>query len=156
MWRAYPILDIVADAAALADPEIGLQRVGDALGAFWAPPLAVSFLRLVIAEGPRFPHLTQSFFNVGKTPAMDALKFYLEKLARLGLLAIDDAELAARQFLGLVNEPLLWVRVIGKCEEITPERRREVVRQAVCMFLGHYRKPKPARSGKPAVKAQAN
>ncbi|MGI4796590.1 MAG: TetR/AcrR family transcriptional regulator [Janthinobacterium lividum] len=140
VWDSYPIVDIVADGEALADPAIGLRRIGEAVAEFWAPAMAVSFLRLVIAEGARFPHLTRSFFDVGKTPAMKALTGYLDELARRGMLTIEDTELATRQFLGLIDEPLLWVRVVGQPEEVSLERRRLVVDQAVAMFLGHYRK----------------
>jgi TetR/AcrR family transcriptional regulator of autoinduction and epiphytic fitness len=139
VWSAFPVMDITADTDALADPELGLRRIGEAVAAFWAPAMAVSFLRLVIAEGPRFPKLTESFFAVGKTPAMGAVRGYLQELARRGFLVIDDAELATRQFLGLIDEPLLWVRVVGKAEESTPAQRAAVVDGAVRMFLGHYK-----------------
>ncbi len=157
VWRAFPVLDITTDAAALADPELGLKRIGEAVAAFWAPSLSIAFLRLVIAEGQRFPKLTESFFAVGKTPAMGAVRAYLEVLTERGLLCIKDSELATRQFLGLIDEPLLWVRVVGKAEEVTPEWRRTVVDQAVGMFLGFHR-VEPAGSGakrKPRVKTSA-
>ncbi len=138
VWSAFPVLDITTDADALADPEVGLRRIGQAVADFWAPPMAVSFLRLVIAEGPRFPKLTESFFAAGKTPAMSAIRTYLEELSRRGVLRIGDAELATRQFLGLIDEPLLWIRIVGRPEETSVEHRRTVVEQAVSMFLGHY------------------
>lgn len=62
VWRAFPAMDIATDAAALADPEIGLRRIGEAIATFWAPPLAVAFLRMVIADSRRFPDLLKSFF----------------------------------------------------------------------------------------------
>jgi len=56
-----------------------------------------------------------------------------------GLRKIDHPQRAARQFLGLINEPLLWARVIG-VEGVPPQKERfEVVDEAVQCFLSHYR-----------------
>ncbi len=139
VWNAYPVLEITGDAAAQADPEVGLQRIGAAVTAFWAPPLAVAFLRMVIAEGTRFPDLARDYFAYGKTPAMGALRDYIEEQARAGRLNVQDGELAARQFLGMINESTLWLRVIGLAEEVPPEQRRRVVDEAVALFLKYYR-----------------
>ncbi len=37
VWSAFPVLDITTDADALADPEVGLRRIGQAVADFWAP-----------------------------------------------------------------------------------------------------------------------
>jgi TetR/AcrR family transcriptional regulator, regulator of autoinduction and epiphytic fitness len=151
VWEAFPVMDIASEPEALADPVLGLSQIGMATAEFWAPPLAVAFLRLVIAEGPRFPKLTESFFGLGKTRAMGAVREYIIALAERGVLVVADAELATRQFLGLIDEPLLWVRVVGKHESSTHESRTIVVDQAVRIFLGHYMKAasslRPARAG---------
>ncbi len=33
VWSASPVMDIVADVAVLADPELGLRRIGEAVAA---------------------------------------------------------------------------------------------------------------------------
>lgn len=139
VWSAFPVLDIVAETETPADPEIGLRRIAAAVASFWEPPLAIDFLRMVIAEGQRFPDLTDSFFKHGKTPAMSAVRAYIEKQAELGTLSIKDSERATRQFLGLIDEPLLWIRVIGRDEKFTRAERQAVIGEAVDIFLGHYR-----------------
>lgn len=149
VWSAFPVLDIVAETESQADPEIGLRRIATAVAAFWEPPLAIDFLRMVIAEGPRFPDLTDSFFKHGKTPAMSAVRAYLEKQAALGTLAIKDSERATRQFLGLIDEPLLWIRVLGREEKFTRAQRQAVIDEAVAIFLGHYRAKNPAATATP-------
>ncbi|AFT86103.1 Putative TetR family transcriptional regulatory protein [Paraburkholderia phenoliruptrix BR3459a] len=147
VWSAFPVLDIVAEAETLSDPDIGLRRIASAVASFWEPPLAISFLRMVIAEGPRFPDLTESFFKHGKTPEMNAVRAYIEKQGELGVLSIKDGERAARQFLGLIDEPLLWIRVLGREEKFTRAERRAVIDEAVDIFLGHYRvKPKARKA----------
>ncbi len=147
VWSAFPVLDIVAEAEAQSDPDIGLRRIAMAVASFWEPPLAIDFLRMVISEGPRFPDLTESFFKHGKTPAMNAVRTYIEKQGELGTLRIKDGERAARQFLGLIDEPLLWIRVLGREEKFTRAERQAVVDEAVEIFLGHYRAKPKARKG---------
>jgi TetR/AcrR family transcriptional regulator of autoinduction and epiphytic fitness len=152
MWRAFPVMDIATEEAALADPEAGLRRIGYAITNFWAPPLAIAFLRMVIAEGPRFPDLTRSFFEVGKTPALSAVRNYIAELGRRGVLKITNAELSSRQFIGLIEETVLWVRVMGDEKQLTTQENEEVVEQAVAIFLGFYRAEVPVQTVKRIAK----
>lgn len=48
------------------------MRLGHAVAKFRVPPEAVAFLRMVIAEAPRFPALTRTFLDIGNGPAMVA------------------------------------------------------------------------------------
>lgn len=138
MWRAFPVMDIASDEDALNDPQTGLRMIGRGVAAFWSPPLAVAFLRMVIAEGPRFPELTRRFFEVGKTPAVSAVRNYIAELGRRGKLVIDDPELASQQFLGMIDETVLWVRIMGDPRELSVSYTDRVVDQAVAIFLGYY------------------
>ncbi|MGI4841437.1 MAG: TetR/AcrR family transcriptional regulator [Janthinobacterium lividum] len=139
MWQAFPVMDIASDEAALADPLVGLRTIGRGVASFWAPPMAVAFLRMVIAEGPRFPELTRRFFEVGKTPAVTAVREYIAALGKRGILDIQDAKLASQQFLGMIDETVLWVRVMGDPTELSVEETNEIVEQAVAVFLKFYR-----------------
>lgn len=138
VWSSFPVFDITRDETSLNDPRHGLLRLGQAVADFWVPPESVAFLRMVIAEGARFPGLTKTFLDVGKTPAMSAVADYLRELSKRKLVTIKNPALAARQFLGLIDEPLLWVRVVGLDEPYTPRQRRVIVENAVDMFLGFY------------------
>lgn len=138
LWCAFPVLDIVAQTQAQRDVKAGLTSIARAIVDFWTPPVAVDFLRMVIAEGRRFPQLTEIFFSQGKLPAMAAVRQYLETQARAGQLKINDFERAARQFLGLIDEPLLWIRVIGWPESSSEQQRQAVIEEAVTMFLLFY------------------
>src|SRR3546814_1325896 len=82
--------------------------------------------------------LPTTFFEAGKAPAMRALVEYLRTLSANRVLHVEDAELAASQFLGLLNEPLLWLRVIGIGDAPSKERREKVVAEGVSMFLSRY------------------
>lgn len=140
MWRAFPVMDIASDEEALNNPEEGLRRIGSGVAGFWAPPLAVDFLRMVISEGRRFPQLVQRFFEVGKTPAVSAVRNYIAELGRRGTLKVNDPNLAAQQFLGMIDETVLWVRVMGNSESVSAEYAAKVVDQAVEIFLTYYRR----------------
>ncbi|AZE52170.1 Transcriptional regulator, AcrR family [Pseudomonas chlororaphis] len=138
IWASFPVFDITQDEESLQDPKIGLTRLGRAISDFWIPGEAVAFLRMVIAEGLRSPGLTRMFFEKGKTPAMNAVAEYLRALSKRNLVNIKNTKLAARQFIGLIDEPLLWIRVIGIEETFTQRERSEIVNNAVDMFLGFY------------------
>jgi AcrR family transcriptional regulator len=138
-WAGMPIADIGADQAALDDPEAGLTRMGRAISDFWAPQTTVAMVQLIISEHRRFPHLAEDYLALGKLPALTALIEYLGELGRRGTLAVTDPELAARQFVGLVNEPLLWFRVLGQPGRPSTARRARVVAEAVATFLARYR-----------------
>lgn len=141
MWLSFPVMDIAGDPAALADPAAGFRKIGYGVAAFWAPPLAIAFLRMVIGEFSRFPELMESFFEVGKGPAVAAVTNYITALGQRGTLKITDADLAARHFLGLIDETILWMRVMGKEATLPAEQVTQVVEEAVTIFLGHYRTP---------------
>ena len=138
IWASFPVFDITRDEESLRDPRVGLTRLGHAVSNFWIPAEAVAFLRMVISEGSRFPALTKTFFEKGKAPAMDAVATYLEALSKRKLVKIGNSKLAARQFLGLIDEPLLWVRVVGIDETYSQQERDVIVENAVDMFLGFY------------------
>lgn len=138
-WAAMPIADIGTQDTSFADPEIGLTRMGLAISDFWAPQAAVAMVRLIISEHRRFPQLAQDYLSLGKLPALGALIEYLGELDRHGGLSVPDPDLAARQFVGLINEPLLWFRVLGQPGAPAEDRRAHVVDEAVKTFLARYR-----------------
>lgn len=141
VWRDFPVLDITRDESAHANPADGLARLGHAIADFWAPPIAVALLRMVITESGSFPDLTKRFMAAGKEPAMRALVDYLQRCKRRGTLSFDDTTRAAKQFLGLVNEPLLWLRVVGaEAGTPSPAERKRVVKEAVFIFMAAYGK----------------
>ncbi|NYT36560.1 TetR/AcrR family transcriptional regulator [Allopusillimonas soli] len=142
VWHDFPVLAITQDAAALSDPAHGLKLVGQAVADFWAPPETIALLRMVIAEGAVFPDLAQRFMAAGKEPAMKALVAYLDACVHRGTLTFDDPVRAAKQFLGLINEPLLWLRVVGADARVpSPTERKRVVQEAVSVFLSAYARP---------------
>lgn len=139
MWQSFPAMTIEADEEILSSPEEGLRQIGHAIADFWRPPLSIAFLRMVIGESPRFPGLMKSFYEV-KAPAVTAVKKYIHQLGERGTLNITNPELAVHQFLGLIDETLIWTRVMGNEEALPQKQIDEVIEQAITMFVSYYRK----------------
>lgn len=76
-------------------------------------PAHVALVRIVIAAADRFPDLGRAFFEAGPAFGAEQLAAYLAARARTGALAIDDAERAAWQLLGLCTHPVLIAVVMG-------------------------------------------
>lgn len=66
-------------------------------------PSSLALYRLVVAEAARFPELGAALFAAGPARLMRMLADYLEWETRRGGLAVDDAERAAEQLLGMLT-----------------------------------------------------
>lgn len=72
------------------------------------------FLRkLVQAEGERYPDLFAGWRDQGPARSWAALAARFARLAHSGHLAVDDPDLAARQFLALINADLHMSMIFG-------------------------------------------
>lgn len=110
-WSHFTRAPLIETAG---DPRAVLRAHAERLAAHWERPDVIPLIRLVIAEAPRFPELSQTFFAVGKEPVLKGLSAYFATLAAEGRLAAGrDPALAAAQFLGGIKEPLFWPRVFG-------------------------------------------
>ncbi|WP_426233330.1 TetR/AcrR family transcriptional regulator [Pararhizobium sp. DWP3-4] len=106
------------------------------------------FLRkLVQSEGERYPHLFESWRQHGPGKIGTALAALFARLAHKGLLQADDFDVAARQFLALVNADLQMSTLFG----VTPtEAELDIAaRNAVRTFMRAYG---PAQANTLAVK----
>ncbi|CAN7184702.1 TetR/AcrR family transcriptional regulator [Rhizobium sp. LjRoot30] len=101
------------------------------------------FLRkLVYSEGERYPHLFESWRQHGPGKVGSALAALFSRLAHKGVLVIDDLDLAARQFLALVNADLQMTVLFG--ETPSDELLERTARHAVRTFLRAYSVQRPA------------
>lgn len=142
IWKSFPSSDIAQMAVAAeysSDLDASLFEIGMAIANHWAPPVVRAFLRLVIMEEDRFPELPRDFYRHGKEPIVRSVKAYLDRKIEEGLLDMDDSLLATQQFIGMINDPLLWLRLILPGAEPDAARRKLVVQQAVRTFLNGYR-----------------
>lgn len=138
VWTRIPMLEITNDTNALHDPMTTLRQVGLAIMTFWLPQEAIDTARMVIRESTRYPTLSETYINRGKRPTLEALIAYMKHLKAADLVAIEDPDLAARQFVGLINEPLVFYRVLGLSEIPNSNSARHVVDEAVKTFFARY------------------
>jgi len=94
--------------------------------------------RLLQTEGDRYPELFQGWREDGPGKTWAALAARFARLAHAGYLDIDDPDLAARQFLALVNADLHVTSMLGEMPE-QPQLKRSAA-NAVRTFLRAYRR----------------
>jgi len=101
------------------------------------------FLRkLLQSEGERYPHLFEAWRQQGSGLPATAISGLFTRLNQADILDIDDADLAARQFLALINADLQMTTLFGGIPtDADIERAAE---NAVRTFLRAY--PAPAKS----------
>ncbi|GAA3722502.1 TetR/AcrR family transcriptional regulator [Streptomyces tremellae] len=139
-WSAFAGLDgRAAGCDADASPEEVLLGFARSLERFAAETDQIRFARLVVAESARLPWIADEFYRLGKGPVVAAFVECLEGLVLSGRLRCADTYLAARQFMGLVQEFLVWPRVMAFEEETIAQPAAEVVIvEAVRTFLARY------------------
>ena len=95
------------------------------------------FLRkLIQAEGERYPELFACWREEGPGKTWAALAARFARLAHAGLLEMDDPDVAARQFLALINADLQIGLLLG--DQPDDARLREAATNAVRTFLRAY------------------
>jgi AcrR family transcriptional regulator len=110
----------------------------------------IRFARLVVAESGRLPWIADEFYRQGKGPVVAAFVECLDDLVGSGRLRCPNTYLAARQFMGLVQEFLVWPSVMAFEQEVSVQPDAEVViEEAVRSFLARYA-PAPDKPARPA------
>ncbi|MFV1478575.1 TetR/AcrR family transcriptional regulator [Serratia marcescens] len=138
IWGRINPRELIEEAAEGKGPQEGLQAIGLAIACHWASPTVIAFLRLAILEGERFPELPRSFYKYGKEPIVLAVSTYLERMVRENVLHLENPLIATQQFIGMINEPLLWMRLINTEGSVDAERRDDIVNRAVRLFFTGY------------------
>jgi AcrR family transcriptional regulator len=92
--------------------------------------------KLIEAEGQRYPELFAQWREDGPEKTWTALAARFARLAHAGHLHLDDPDVAARQFLALINADLHICMVLG--ERISEERARAAARNGLKTFLRAY------------------
>lgn len=103
-------------------------------------PQVEALFRVIIAEAPRFPELGEELYYRGKEPYLKRLHAYLQKESELNRFQITDIPLAARQFLGMINDVIFWPRFLIMDLKISDSDIENVITNAVETFLARYAK----------------
>jgi TetR/AcrR family transcriptional regulator, regulator of autoinduction and epiphytic fitness len=99
----------------------------------------VAFTRLVIAESRQRPWIADEFYRCGKEPILKGFATALAAMAAKRMIACAHPELAAHQFMGLVQEFVIWPRVMAIGKGLTDLPGNDVViDEAIAMFLSRY------------------
>jgi TetR/AcrR family transcriptional regulator, regulator of autoinduction and epiphytic fitness len=122
-----------------ADPVNTLTTIGKEYARLLREPQIEALTRVIIAEAPRFPELGEELYRRGKEPYLNQLHVYLQREIDQHRYQIQDIPLAARQFLGMINDVIFWPRFLVMGLEITDTEVERVVTEAVNTFLARYR-----------------
>jgi TetR/AcrR family transcriptional regulator, mexJK operon transcriptional repressor len=102
-------------------------------------PRVVQLRRLVIGESGRLPALSRTYYEQAAERTLAGLADAFERLAKRGLLKIDDAGLAAAHFAFLVlGPPLDRALFHAHDERLAPAERDRFADAGVRVFLAAY------------------
>ncbi|MEV0230608.1 TetR/AcrR family transcriptional regulator [Nonomuraea sp. NPDC050786] len=102
-------------------------------------PDVLRLRRLIIAEADRFPDLGRTWYQQGFERSLTTLATAFQRLAERGLLRLDDPQLTAEHFVGLllwipVNKVMFW----GGGDHYTEADLDRLSEAAVAAFLRAY------------------
>jgi AcrR family transcriptional regulator len=120
------------------DPEQDLQQFGETLLHFLVSREALALRRMILADTPRFPELGQALLEDGALSTRHRLAEYLRARTHAGTLRVEDARLAAFQFIALCQGDLYLYVEFGVVPDPGEDRIREAARGAVRTFLRAY------------------
>jgi AcrR family transcriptional regulator len=122
------------------DVDAVLTRLGVAYVEFLCRPGGPSSLqRTVIAIAERMPEVGRLFYETGPAHGIELLASYLSAQVAAGVLAVEDCEIAAAQFMDACQSTLFKPVLFNFGATPTPERIKHVVKIAVRAFLAAYR-----------------
>jgi AcrR family transcriptional regulator len=128
-----------------ADPDV--ERVLRKLGKTFLDMLLsldnLDFLRIVVGASTKFPQLGRAFFEAGPCRGTSRLAAYLRRRTEEGVLKVDDAELAARQFLDLCKTGIHLRMMLGDRTAPPPEEIERNLDSAIRVFLAAYGHKQP-------------
>jgi AcrR family transcriptional regulator len=121
------------------DVEGVLLRHGMAFVEKMGDPGRLSSLRAVIAVADRMPDLGRKIYETGPAVAVAKFTAYLRAQVDAGVLAIDDCEVAAAQFIETCHATMFKPMLFNFAPPPTRERIAHVVGIAVRTFLAAYK-----------------
>lgn len=116
----------------------GLREIGGRYVALLTRPGMADLFRIVIAEVPRFPELGKTQFALGKMPFFQTVRHYLEAEEAAGTVRLEDPELAATQFLGMIADFVFWPRMLLIDWDPSDDANARAVDQAALTMQARY------------------
>jgi AcrR family transcriptional regulator len=121
------------------DVETVLIRHGTGFVLNISDPGRLSSLRTVIAVAERMPDLGRKVYETGPAVGIAKVAAYLRAQVDAGVLAIEDCDVAAAQFIESCHATMFKPMLFNFAPPPTPERIAHVVGIAVRAFLAAYR-----------------
>jgi AcrR family transcriptional regulator len=119
-----------------------LTKLGVAYVKFLCRPEKASAIRTVIAIADRMPEIGRKFYEAGPAVGIARLAAYLATQVDAGVLAVEDCEMAAAQFMESSHAMLFKPIVFNFAPAPSPEQIERGVRIAVTAFVAAYRVPR--------------
>ncbi|MCW2238777.1 TetR/AcrR family transcriptional regulator [Azospirillum canadense] len=120
-------------------PEVALTKFALYFVQVLSEPQTASILRILVSEGGRVPDIAEAFFRIGPETTVARLAHYLKSLADAGALRIDDPDVAAQAFLGMITGNIVVRRLILPHQPLAMADVDHYVRQAIALFLSGTR-----------------
>ena len=120
------------------DVEGTLKRLGIGYIEFLCRTDKASALRTVVAIADRMPEIGKIFYETGPAVGIAKLAAYLRAQTQAGILAVDDCEVAAAQFLDACKSTLFMPVMFNFRQAPELDRISYVVGIAVRSFLAAY------------------
>jgi AcrR family transcriptional regulator len=121
------------------DVEGVLTRIGTEYVNFLCSEGKASSLRIVIAIADRMPEIGKAFYETGPSYGIKRLTSYLQAQVKAGVVAIEDSEVAAAQFLDACQATLFKPILFNFAPPPAAERVDHVIKIAVRAFMAAYR-----------------
>ncbi|MFG1916893.1 TetR/AcrR family transcriptional regulator [Micromonospora sp. NPDC048898] len=137
--EAWQVEDADGPEPSVEDLTAGLTTIGHRYVELLTRPGMTALFRIVIAELPRFPELGEAQFSRGKMPYFESVSRYLAAANSAGSAKVDDPDLAATQFLGMISNFVFWPTLL--LTDWAPERAatEQAVAEAVGTMCARYR-----------------
>lgn len=120
------------------DFHAGLVILGMAYAELLTRPRVADLIRAVIGESARFPELRRRTFDFGTLPTLKALRRFLEEAIAQGTAKVDDLDVAAAQFLGMIATVVFWPRLVHGNWSLTDEETLHTVDEAARTITARY------------------
>jgi len=124
----------------------GLVSFGMAYAELLNRPRTAELIRAVIGESARFPELRQRTFDFGTLPLLRALRRYFQMANAQGTANVDDLDVAASQFLGMIATVVFWPRLVHGNWSLTDAETQHTVDEAARTIAARYASGRSTRA----------
>jgi len=137
-WATWGREPRIAEVSPHDPVETQLRAVARSIVAF-SDERQLAFQKMIIAESRRDPTLGEAAFQAGKGAYMSRFVAHLAWLHGQGRLRCPRPDIAAGQFVGLVQEFCVWPKVMGLTHSLRLAPPADtVIDEAIATFMARY------------------